>query len=158
MSQPSRGSDRRWLGLLLAPLLLALGAGCQNFKDPPDNNLASVIVTNRTPAQISGAVQTVFATHYFQGGPAGVNRWVYQRPGSRMDNLAYANFFFNQKVTVRVTVNAEPVHGGRFLLSCNAALVEDASDPAFRDSHQVRSPQKGPYQQLLKEIQTQLGE
>ncbi len=148
----------RWLVLLAAPVLLALAAGCQSFKNPPDNNLASVIITNRTMPQITAAVQSVFESHYFQGGPASKNQFVYTRPGSRMDNFAYANFFFNEKVTIRVTVNVQPVYGGRFLLSCNAALIEDPSDPVFKDTHHIRVLQKWPYDQLLKDIKTQLGE
>lgn len=158
MTNQTSVGRRAWIWILLAPVMLAWAAGCQSFKNPPDNNLASVIITNRTMAQISGAVQTVFETHYFTGGPSGPGQFTYERPGSRMNNLAYANFMFDEKVTVRVNVNVQPVYGGQFILSCNAALVEDAGDPVFKDTHHVRSLQKWPYEQLLKDIKTQLGE
>ncbi len=158
MNCDSARKRKRWGWIFVPPLLVGLAAGCQSFKNPPDNNLASVTITNRTMAQVSGAVQTVFETHYFTGGPAGPGRFVYERPGSRMNNLAYGSFMFNEKVTVRVTVNVQPVYGGQFILSCDAALVEDAQDPVFKDSHHVRSLQKWPYEELLKDIKTQLGE
>ncbi len=148
----------RWLPLLLLPVLLVMLAGCQNFNKPPDNNLASITVTNRTLAQVSTAVRTVFESHYFKGGPAGTGLFIYERPGSRMNNLAYGSYFFEEKVTVKVTVNVEPIYGGQFLVSCDAKLIEDAGDPVFKDSHHVRELQKWPYQQLLNDIKTQLNE
>jgi hypothetical protein len=152
---------RFWLKacfVVLAPVLLALFAGCQTFNSPPANNLASVTITNRTMPQIASAIQEVFATHYFQGSQTGPYGFTYERPGNRMNNLAYGSYMFDEKVTVRVKVNVQPVYGGQFLLSCNAALVEDANDPIFQDSHQVRLLRKWPYAELLRDIRTQLGE
>jgi hypothetical protein len=152
---------RSWLkacSVLLAPALLVLFAGCQTFNSPPANGLASVTITNRTMPQIASAIQEVFATHYFQGGQTGPHEFTYERAGSRMNNLAYGSYMFNEKVTVRVKVNVQPAYGGQFLLSCNAALVEDAGDPIFQDSHQVRLLRKWPYEELLRDIRTQLGE
>ena len=142
------------LGLLMA----AIGCGCQSFNSPPDNNLASVTITNRSMSEISGAIQKVFESHYFQGGPIGPDRFIYERPGSRMNDLAYGSYMFKENVTVRVTLNLQPVYGNQILLSCNAALIEDAADPVFKDTHHVRSLQKWPYQDLLKDIKQQLGE
>jgi hypothetical protein len=144
--------------LLVAPALFALFAGCQTFNSPPANNLASITITNRAMPQITSAIQAVFAEHYFQGGQTGPNEFTYERPGSRASNLAYGSYMFDEKVTMRVTVTVQPVYGGKFLLGCNAALVEDASDPMFQDSHQIRLLRKWPYEQLLKDIRTQLGE
>ena len=152
------GIPLRWLCAALTVLGLALGCGCQSFKNPPDNNLASVTITNRSMPEISGAIQTVFQSHYFQGGPVGPDRFVYERPGSRMNDLAYGSYMFNEKITVRVTLNAQPVYGNQVLLSCNAALIEDAEDPVFKDTHHVRMLQKWPYQDLLKDIKQQLGQ
>jgi hypothetical protein len=142
----------------LASALLLLCAGCQSFNRPPANNLASVTITDRTMPQIATAIQAVFATHYFQGGQTGPYEFTYQRPGNRMNNLAYGSYFFDEKVTVRVVVNVRPVYGSQFLLSCNAALIEDEGDPVFQDTHNVRLLRKWPYEQLLLDIKTQLGE
>jgi len=43
-------------------------------------------------------------------------------------------------------------------VGCNAWLVEADNDPVFEDAHKVRQLRKWPYEQLLKDIQTQLGE
>ena len=141
-----------------ASLLVLLLAGCRSFNSPPTNNLASVTINNRTMPQIATAIQTVFATHYFQGGKTGPYEFTYERPGNRMNNLAYGSYFFDEKVTVRVVVKVRPVYGTQYLMSCNAALVEDEGDPVFQDSHRVRMLRKWPYERLLKDIQAQLGE
>ena len=145
------------LRLAVVPLLALGVAGCQSFNSPPENNLASVTIINHTLPQIAGAIQTVFDTHYFQGGQTGPNTFTYQRPGSRMNNLAYGSYFFDEKVTVRVVVNVQPVDGGRFLLTCNASLIEDEGDPVFQDTHHVRTLRKWPYEQLLNDIKAQVG-
>jgi hypothetical protein len=144
-----------WLAAI--PLSIVLATGCQSFNSPPSNNLASVTITNHSMPQIASAIQTVFETHYFTGGQTGPNTFTYQRPGSRMNNLAYGSYFFDEKVTVRVVVNVQPVYGGRFLLSCNASLIEDEGDPVFQDTHHVRMLRKWPYEQLLNDIKAQLG-
>jgi hypothetical protein len=148
----------KYNAFVLAPALLVLFAGCQSFNSPPTNNLASVTITDRTMPQIASAIQTVFATHYFRGGQTGPYEFTYERPGSRLNNLAYGSYMFDEKVTVRMKVKVQPVYGSQFLLSCNAALVEDAGDPIFQDTHHVRWLRKWPYEQLLKDIRTQLGE
>jgi hypothetical protein len=152
------GTPLRWFCVALALLGVGMGCGCQSFKNPPDNSLASVTITNRSTSEISGAIQKVFESHYFQGGPIGPDHFVYERPGSRMNDLAYGSYLFKEKVTVRVTLDMRPIYGNQVLLSCNAALIEDADDPVFKDTHHIRSLQKWPYQDLLKDIKQQLGQ
>jgi hypothetical protein len=149
---------RIMISAALASLLTLLLAACQSFNSPPANSLASVTITNRTVSQITAATEAVFAEHYFQGGPSGPGQLTFERPGNRMNNLAYADYFFDEKVTVRVTVTIQPVFGSQVLLSCNAWLVEDAGDAVFEDDHKVRKIRKWPYAKLLADIQKQMGE
>ncbi|HTY89383.1 MAG TPA: hypothetical protein VMB80_18180 [Candidatus Acidoferrum sp.] len=44
------------------------------------------------------------------------------------------------------------------LIGCHAWRVKHEHDPTFVESYQVKSMGKSPCEQLLKEIQTQLGE
>jgi hypothetical protein len=64
----------------------------------------------------------------------------------------------DESVTVRVVVNILPVNDTSTLVACKAWLVEDAGDPVLQDSHKVRELVKGPYEELLKDIKSQLGE
>ena len=146
--------------LALAGVLAAfLFTGCQTFSDnPAPNALASVIVTNQPMSAIAQATATVFANHAFSGGQTGPNQFTYHRLGSRANNLAYGSYEFNEAVTVRIVVKIQPMNATSTMVSCRAWLVEDAGDPVFSDSHQVRELRKWPYEQLLKDIKTQLGE
>jgi hypothetical protein len=144
--------------MVCAAGLILVSTGCQNLNTPPANSLASVTITNRTMLQISNAIQDVFVAHYFAGGQTGPAEFTYERPGSRMNNLAYGSYMFDEKVTIRVKVMVQPLSNNQFNLSCQAALVEDAGDPVFQDSHQVRFLRKWPYEQLLRDIRKQVGE
>jgi hypothetical protein len=144
--------------MVLAPACLLAAAGCQSFNRPPTNNLSSITITDRTLPQIAGAIQEVFATHYFTGGPTDPYHFTFQRPGTRANNLAYGSVMFDESVTVRVDVAIQPGEGAGMLVTCNAWLVEDEGDPVFEDPHKVRLLRKWPYAELMRDIRKQLGE
>jgi hypothetical protein len=72
--------------------------------------------------------------------------------------VAYNNYTFDEIVTIRLVVVINKIDAGSTLVGCDAWLIEGADDPVFGDSHQVRHLRKWPYQQLLRDIQTQLGQ
>jgi hypothetical protein len=148
------GGVFRWTAL--AAVLGLLFAGCQSFSSNPGGSLASVTIANRTMPQIATATEAVFASKSFTGGPTGPNQFSFERPGSRMNDLAYGSLVFKEKVTVRVVVTMQPLYDNQILLSCKAWLVEDDGDPVFQDKHRVRPLQKWPYQELLRDIQDKL--
>jgi hypothetical protein len=150
-------TNRNLLISMMAAVSLGM-AGCQSFNGSPPGNLASVSISNRTMTDVQSAVAAVFVTHGFNGGQTGPNQFTYTRLGSRMNNLAYGSEMFDEIVTVKVVVTAQPQTPQTIVLSCKAWLIEGANDPVFQDSHQVRPLRKWPYEQLLKDIQSQLGQ
>jgi hypothetical protein len=140
--------------LPLAWLALCV-AGCQSFKPPAASSLASISVTGRSLTDIWQATTNVFADHGFTTASTAPYRYVFEHPGSRMNNLAYASYTLNEMVTVRVEIDLQP-RDTTTVISCNAWLVEDANDPPFEDEHRVRKLRKWPYEQLLKDIREQL--
>ncbi len=158
MKSNPRFSFHHFTPLLALAAALLLVAGCQSFTSPPANGLASVTITNRSLPQITAAIQEVFNTHYFEGGPMTPTTFRFERPGSRMNNLAYGSAMFNEKVTIRVDLQLELLPPDQAVLSCRAAMIEDASDPVFQEKYPVRSLRKWPYEDLLKDIKQQLGE
>jgi hypothetical protein len=147
--------------LMAAALVGVLGlcvTGCQSFSSLPPDNLTSVTITNQPMANIANAMAAVFAVHGFSGGQTGANQFTYTRLGSRSDNLAYGSYMFDEMVTIKVVVMTRQLTTNSILVGCNAWLVEADKDPVFEDDHKVRQLRKWPYEQLLKDIQTQLGE
>jgi hypothetical protein len=137
-----------WLGAL----------GCQSMDESSSSDLVSVAITNRPLADVQSAVTAVFAKDGFGGGRTGPNQFTFTKPGSRLDEVAYGNSMFHESVTLKVVVTTEQQPAGSIVLGCNAWLVEAANDPVFQDAHKVRQLRKHPYEELLKEVQTQLGE
>ena len=138
--------------------VLVLCAGCQSFSNVPAGNLASVTITNQPMAKVVQATTAVFTAHGFNGGQTGANQYTFTCPGSRTDNLAYGSFMFNETVTVKVVVLTKQLTPRSIYVGCNAWLIEGENDPVFQDDHKVRMLRKWPYEQLLKDIQTQIGQ
>lgn len=147
--------------LIAAALAGAAGlclTGCQSFSNVPSGNLASVTITNQPMASVANATAAVFASHGFSGGQTGANQFTFTCLGSRTDNLAYGSAMFNEVVTVKVVVMTKQLTTNSVYVGCNAWLVENEDDPVFQDDHKVRMLRKWPYEQLLKDIQIQLGQ
>jgi len=150
--------NRNLMAAALAGVLALCVTGCQSFSDVPSGKLASITITNQSMANVADATAAVFASHGFNGGQTAPGQYTYTRPGSRTDNLAYGSFMFDEMVTIKVVVVTKQLTPGSIFVGCNAWLVEADNDPVFEDAHKVRQLRKWPYEQLLKDIQTQLGE
>jgi hypothetical protein len=146
------------IGLFALTGVLAVGlfTGCQT--DTKTGTLASVVITNQPMSAITQAVDAVFVSHGYSGGRIGPGQFAYHRTGTRSDNVAYNNYTFDEIVTIRVVVVINKIDAGSTLVGCDAWLVEGADDPVFGDNPQIRKLRKWPYQQLLRDIQTQLGQ
>ena len=144
------------LGLLL--ILWLAASGCETFNRPPDNSLASVTITNRPLADVQLAVIKVFTAHGYTGTATPGSDLSFSRKGSRMDELLYGNYVFQQTVTVNAQVTTQMQPDSSILVGCNAWLVAAQNDPIFEDDHQVHQLRKTPYEDLLKEVKQSLGE
>jgi hypothetical protein len=140
----------------LALLLGLCAMGCQSTPSgPAPGSLASVMITNHSLAEIAAATEAVFARNGFRKVGGAANQMTFERPGSGMDNLAYATWM-SKGVTVRAVVSLLEQADGSSILACDPQLVEDAGDPFFEDKHKVRRASKGLYQDMMKEIAVQL--
>jgi len=149
---------KRMLGF--AALLAAIGlgaAGCQSFDDSSPGSLASVQIVNQPMAAVQAAVTNVFTAHAFVGGLSATNQFTYSRPGTSLDKLAYGSYLFDRPITVKVIVTARQQTPDLIRLGCQAWVVEADNDPVFQELHPIYSFSKGPYEDLLKEVQAQAG-
>jgi hypothetical protein len=135
---------------------LWLGAtGCQSFKGSAPGFLASITITNHSMTEITNAMATVFVVNGFNGGKTGTNEFTYRRPGSTADQIAYGSYMFQETVSVKMEVTLQPITTNWIRLGCNAWRVKSESDMTFSESYKVMG--KGPYEEMLKDIQTRLG-
>jgi hypothetical protein len=149
----------KFLFSMFAALLAAtLFTGCAFSNNREPTALASVTINNKSVPAIANAMATVFNNHGFTGGKTGPTQYTYNHAGSRANNFAYGSYEFDETVTVQVVVNILPLNATSTQVACQAWLIEDAGDPVFSDSHQVRLIRRWPYEELLKDIKSQLGE
>ena len=143
---------------LAGVMLLLLGSGCQSFTKLPSGNLAEVTINNQPDTAIMQATTNVFVSHGFSVANLAADQCTFRRPGTRADNIAYGNSLFDEKVTLQVVVQIDRIDAQSAVLGCKAALVQEANDPFFSDSHPVGRFSRSPYEELLKDVQMQLGQ
>ena len=141
---------------LAGALAMALFTGCQT--GTKTGTLASVIITNQPMSAITQAVDAVFVSHGYSGGRIGPGQYAYHRIATRSDNVTASAGSFDSIVTIRVIVVINPIDAGSTLVGCDAWLVKGAIDSAFGGGSEIRDVRSGPYQQMLRDIQTQLGQ
>lgn len=142
-------------------LLVAIGlgsVGCQSFDGAAPGSLASVEIANQPMAVVQAEINNVFMAHAFTGGPTGVNQFTFSRAGTSMDQLAYGSHLFQRPITVRVVVTTRQQTPASIVVGCNASIIESENDPIFQEVHPIRVFGKGPYEDLLKEVQARAGQ
>ena len=151
-------SNLKWTWLSILAGLCAGTAGCQSFKASSPDYLTSVTITNRPMMDVTNTTVTVFITHGFTGGPIAPGQFIFRRPGNAMDQIAYGSYVVQQAITVKTQVTVQQMTPDSILIGCNSWLVKSENDPTLAESYPVGPMRKGPYQELLREIQKQLGQ
>ena len=144
-------------GLALLATVWLGAVGCQSFGTAP-GDLASVTITNRPLAEVQAAVTKVFAAHVFAGGSTGPDQFTFHRIGTGTDQVAYGSHLFQRPITVKVVVTTRTQSPEVVVVGCNAWVIEAENDPTFQEIHPVRTLGKRPYEDMLKEIQSQLSQ
>ena len=152
-------SSHPWIPCAVAlAALWVCATGCQSFNDSTPGYLTSVTITNKPMTDVTNAVAAVFAVRGYTGGRTGSGEYTYRRPGSPADQIAYGSLMFKETVSVKVQVTVQTITTNSILLGCNAWLVKAEDNPTFAESYAIKSMGKSPYEQLLKDIQTRLGQ
>jgi hypothetical protein len=145
------------VGLCLLAAVWLGATGCQSFKSSP-GDLTSVTITNRPMTDVQAAVTKVFTQHAFANVLSQENQFTFSRVGTSADQIAYGSLTFHRPITVRVVVNTRQQTPDSIEVGCNAWIIEAENDPVFQEVHPVRYFGRGPYEDLLKEVQTELGQ
>ena len=94
--------------MLLASLLLAMAGlaflGCKSLNEPLSASFAAVQITNHTPVEIRAATVAVFQQDGFAPAKAELPEMVFERQGSKWDNIAYGNWVDANEVWSRAKV------------------------------------------------------
>jgi hypothetical protein len=142
--------------ILLGSLLLATAGlallGCKSLNEPLSASFASVQITNHTPLEIRAATLAVFQQEGFAPAKAELPEMVFERQGSKWDNIAYGNWVDANEVWSRAKVSVVPLSGGVVRLQCEAFQVRDKGDKVFENEVRLRNSRSKPYQALLDKV------
>jgi hypothetical protein len=140
---------RLMLALLLSGLLLA---GCKSAPATGSTWMASVVIPEVTSSQIRVTAVDVFQIHGYQVKSMTGGEVVFDRPGTRTENVLYGTL--SSGVWTRVKVRVRDHGPDARLLECNAYRVENHDDRALETERQLLK--SGPYQKLLDEVKARL--
>ena len=140
--------------LALISLVLAV-CGCHTTRETAPGTIASVVLHGNTPGQIGDAVIAVFNQNGYITMQAGLNDLVFEKKGSKMNNLAYGSWMGEEPVWVRVRLTIIPVGEAVCRLECRAFLVKDRGTAA-EETFKVNRLHSSRYEQLLDEVASRL--
>lgn len=148
-----------WSAALSTFILAAtLLTGCSLGKPGPAS-FASVVIPKRTEEQIQQAAVRVFREDGYAGGRVGPTEMVFQKEGTRGQNIAHAGVVgthYGAQTLVRVRAEIVPQSGGSHRLQCQALIVTGAGDAFFEEEKRLTNMRSGPYQKLLDKVAASL--
>ena len=147
--------------ILLATLLwAAAGAvllGCKSLDKPAAVSFASVQISGHTSKQIHTATMAVFAEDGYAAASVGRSELVFEKVGSKWDQISQGSWVDENPVWVRVRVSLVPLSDGVFWLQCQAFRVRDKNDTVPEDEVRLSNNRSKPYQALLDKVLARLG-
>ena len=155
---PAAGWFRGTLAALLCLAVALAGTGCGAFK-PGSASFASVAIKGHSSEEIARVTAQVFQEDGYVGGSMAGQAMVFQKEGSRMQNLAYegvVDTHYGASTLVRVKVNIVMLGEDSRRLQCQAYIVKGAGDAFFEEEQRLANFRSGPYQSLLNKVAKQL--
>ncbi len=148
--------NRRLVGPLLLALCVAAGPGCKSSDKSATASFASVIITGSTPGQIRNVAVQVFDDHGYKTAQRDPAHLVFEKEGTRMDNLAYGTWLNDKPVYIRFKASVVPAGEKTFCLQGMAYLVQDIGT-GTEEEIAVKHYNRKPYQKILDEVAKRMG-
>jgi len=121
---------------------------------PDDGSLASVFVTNTTRSAISEAAFLVMRENGFIYKTSAEGSMVYEREGSKWDQVAYGGWF--EKIWTRVRIAVDAYQIGVFRVSCKVFRVDGRGDLSMGEERLISPKNAEYYQGLLNQVQARI--
>jgi len=148
------------LRTLLAGLIVAAAStaliGCKSLNEPDSASFASVRIQGHTVEQIRAATVVVFQQEGFTAKGVRSAELVFEREGSRWDQIAYGSWVNEAPVWLRVRASVVPLAAETFRLQCLAYKVLNKGDPLAEEQVRIGHSHRKPYQELLDKVPGQL--
>jgi len=148
-------SEMALAGALLASASIG-GTGCKSLDKPASASFASVRITGRTAEQIRAATVVVFQQDGYTPTKVAGPEMVFEKEGSRWDQIAYGSWVNDAAVWIRVRASLVPLPPDAFRLQCQAYVIRNKGDPLTEDPVRLRHNHSKPYQALLDKVRGQV--
>ena len=135
----------------LVALALLIVTGCRTTDAAHSGDMASVMITGHTEAEIRQAVAAVFLAHGFETD----SDLVFDRKAAAMETAAYGGWSTNP-VWLRMRVVLISPEEGRFILGCNAFLVKDRNRGLLEDEQSYTFQKRDECKDLLDQVKARL--
>jgi hypothetical protein len=142
-------------GICVAAASIAL-IGCKSLNKPASASFASVRIQGHTAEQIRAASAVVFQQDGYTLVEGHRPEMVFEKEGSRWDQIAYGSWVNEAPVWLRAKVTMVPLSADTFRLQCQAYKVRNKGDPLTEDQVRIGNSHNKPYQALLDEVLGQL--
>jgi hypothetical protein len=139
---------------LLSTVVVAC-CGCHSLSEP-SASFASVIIPNRSVAEIWHATATVFLENGYKTAHGAGEGLVWEKKGTLKQTILYEEGFHNGPMLERVRAEIVPLSDGAHRLQCRACLVRDAGDSFFEEEVRLANISSKSYQALLEKAAAQL--
>lgn len=145
------GRGLPWSGLMLVAALF-LNGGCRGMNKPASASFASVEIKHKTVDQIQEACVAVFKEDGYSVASSAPNNMIFEREGSRMNQLAYGGLIEDRGVWVRAVAEIVSLSADTHRLQCKAYIVRHYGDSFFEEQTRLSNLRRGPYQRLLRQV------
>lgn len=142
--------------LMVAGCLAWLTTGCKSAPEAATPPMAEVLIRGNTPGQIGRVTTEVFNEKGYQTVESHIDRFVFEKPGSAWNTLAYGGWFGGTPVWIRVKVDIVNLGGTLCRLKCQAFWVQDRGS-SVEDETPISKTRRHNYRPLLEEVAKRLG-
>lgn len=151
----------RWAGMfrsavrLASCCALALSVGCASLQSPTSGSHAAVTITGHGVTDVVLTTREVFTEHGFTLARAEPDRMIFERPGTKGEQVKYGSFG-SPAVTVRAKVDLQEMGSKSFFLRCDVFAVRDAGQSVLEDETRMMLISAKSYQAILDEVKARL--
>ena len=100
--------------------------------------------------EVEVRTELIFRQNQWQFTKSAGRDLVFEKPASRMTDLAYGGWFDRTWMRARVRIRA--LGAAAVAIECEVRRVEDPGHPSLEETKRISKTRKGPYQKLLEEI------
>jgi hypothetical protein len=140
---------------LTAVATLMIVVGCSSARSSGSASHGGVTIRGHDIAEVVVTTREVFQEHDFRLARAETDRMIFERPGSKAEQVKYGSFG-STTVTIRAKVDVQDMGADTFFLRCDVFSVRDAGQSVLEDETRLILISAKSYQAIMDEIAARL--